>query len=173
MSVGVYSPELFDVIISKPSLGLSHVVTGYAQGSGVTLAPLSDRQSAYFSVKGEFSVNRHAVKAYTLTVHLAQTSRSNDIFLGLHNKLREYLVDPTFEVTLVDRVSGTTRMFEPNAILTTEAEWSIADEIGTRDWAIILPKPSGTVGGSGSFSVADATAFEQVGGTVPEGFRTK
>ena len=172
MSVGVYSPEHFDIIISKPSLGLSHVITGYATGTGVTLTPFSDRQSPYFGVKGEFSVNRHAVRAYTLVVHLAQTSRSNDIFYQLQLKLREDY-DPTFEVTLVDRASGTTKMFDKDAIMTTEPDWTIADDIGTRDWTIILPHPEGSIGGNGSFSTSDANSFEQIGGTVPDSFRTK
>ena len=172
MSVGVFSPDAFDIIISKPSLGFSHVLTGYANGTGVSLTPYADRQSPYLGVKGDFSLVRHPSKAYNLVAHLAQTSRSNDILLQLQNKLREGY-DPTFEVTVIDRSSGTTTIFDKDAVMTTEAEWSVADDIGTRDWTIVLPHPQGTVGGNGTFSVADEASYNILGGTVPDTFKTK
>lgn len=172
MSVGVYSPEDFDIIIDEPNLNLNHVITGYAEGTGVTLTPYTNRQTEYFGVKGDPSVSRSAIKAYTLTVHLAQTSRTNDIFFLLQKRKREGY-DPTFNITILDRASGITQIVDTNAFMTTEGEWTIASEIGTRDWTAILPTPEGSIGGNGRFSFADERSYTNMGGTVPEEFRPR
>lgn len=169
MALGVYSPKAFDVTITETTNNINHVVAGFAEGTLITLSPISDRNSFYQGGKGEGSVVVSASEAYNLVIHLAQTSRSNDILFKLLHK-KDYTYDPTFEIQIKDRSSGTTQFYDGNAFVSTEAEFAPGTEVATRDWTIILPKPEGSIGGNGKFGLADANAFRGLGGDIPQEF---
>lgn len=170
--VGVFSPEEFDIIISKESLGLNHVVNGFADGTMVAIRPTSERQSTYIGGKGDHSVVRRADKGYSVEITLSQTSHSNDVIFALQAALRGS-IDPTFEITILDR-SGTTKWHDTSAYMTVEADWEIAaDSINGRQWTVVMPYPQGSTGGNGVFSLDDQTSLSNMGVTVPDRLRRK
>lgn len=163
--VGVFSPTALQMIISKPSRGLErHVVTGFAEGTGLTLSPATERTQANYGMKGDTSLVVSAVKAYTLEVNLQTTSHSNDILFKLLRIGTDQL-DPLFTITLLDG-SGQTYMVDNNAAILTEGDYSFSDTIEARTWSFVLPNPDGIIGGNGSFDAQTQADYEGLGGTI-------
>lgn len=162
--VGVFSPTELNVIVSKPSRGISHRLTGFTEGTGLTLTPAADRGSAVFGMKGDTGHVISAVKAYTVDFNLMTTSHSNDIMFRLMRLGTEEL-DPHFTVTITD-ASGQTVMTDTNAMVLTEGDYAFADTIETRSWTVSLPTPDGRVGGNGRFDAQTQSDYEGLGGTV-------
>lgn len=163
--VGVFSPTALQMIIAKPSKGLSkHVVTGFAEGTGLTLSPAADRTTANYGMKGDTSLVVSAVKAYTLEINLQTTSHSNDILFKLL-RIGTDEIDPTFTITLLDG-SGQTYLVDTQAAILTEGDYNFSDTIEARTWSFVLPNPDGIVGGNGRFSAENQAEYEGLGGTI-------
>lgn len=167
MSCGVYSPEFVDVIIEKESAGMNHIVTGYAEGTGITVEPNADRATPSVGMKGDVSINISADNSYMLTLTLQQTSHTNDVLDRLIRQVRQDPLSPFFTLTLRD-ASGMTEITTRCGVITQEGTLTYSDTIETREWMIFLPNPSGRIGGNGNFTVDAQTAFEALGGTVPD-----
>lgn len=162
--VGVFSPSELTLIVSKPSKGISHSITGFTEGSSLTLSPSGDRGSAVYGMKGDSGFVVSAVKAYTCELSLMTTSHSNDILAELL-RLGTEEIDPLFTVTILDG-SGQTAIVDNNAAILTEGDYAFSDTIEARSWSINLPTPEGRIGGNGRFSAATQADYEGLGGTV-------
>lgn len=162
-----YSPEFTDLIVSNDNF--SGVVTGFAEGTFLSVEPFEDRMTAVYGAKGESYRAVSAVKAFDLTVTLSQTSRWNDIFTLLLRNDRDTL-EGTFNVTLKDS-SGTTIFTDRCAYIGTEPTqaFSGGGTIESREWTLHLPNPEGyMIGGNSRFTPEQRDAVEALGGTVPE-----
>lgn len=163
----VFSPTSLNLIVSKPDYGLNgYIVTGFAEGTGMTLSPAADRGTASYGMKGDTGIVVSAVKAYTLELSLQSTSHSNDILYRLF-KIGQEEIDPLFELSIQDG-SGQTYLIDNDAAILTEGDYSFADTIETRSWSIVLPNPEGKVGGNGRFDAVTQAAYEGLGGTVDD-----
>ncbi len=163
-SVGTYSPEFTDLIISNDVV--SHVVSNFAEGTFISIEPVSERFTPVYGAKGEAYRAHNPVKAFNLTVTLSQTSHSNDVLSMLLNLDRESL-DGTFNLILKDS-SGTTLFSENNAYIGTEPSqgFSGGGSIESREWTIHLPSPKYNIGGNGKFASEVQSDYEALGGTV-------
>lgn len=166
--VGVFSPNALNIIISKPSYNFSHRIVGYTEGTGMSLAPATDRAQVSYGMKGDTTIVLSPVTAKTLTINLQSTSHSNDILsklVEITNDVEEY--DPFFSITFSD-ASGMTLMTDNKVVCLTEGEYSFADSVEGRTWTFVLPDPNGQIGGNGKFSPQEAADYETLGGTIPE-----
>lgn len=165
MAVSTYSPEFTDLIISNGDI--NHVVTGFAEGTFITLSPFTERFVPVYGAKGETYRAHNPVRAFDLTVTLSQTSHSNDVLSALLKNDRRTL-DGTFTITLKDS-SGTTIFTDEFAYIGQEPEqaFSGGGTIESREWTLHLPDPVDyNIGGNGRFSTETQRNVEQLGGTV-------
>lgn len=163
--VTTYSPEFTDLIISNEVMNFT--VTGFAEGTFISIEPFEDRITASYGSKGEPYRAVSATRAFDLTATLSQTSHSNDILTLLLRNDRETL-DGTFTVTLKDG-SGTTIFTERCAYIGTEPSQTFAGggTLESREWTIHLPNPEGyMIGGNSRFTAEQQSAIEALGGTV-------
>jgi len=165
MAVQTYSPEFTDVIISNGDI--NHVVTGFAEGTFISIDPFEDRFTPVYGAKGESYRAASAVKAFDMTMTLSQTSHSNDILTLLLQNDRESL-DGTFTLTFKDS-SGTTIFTEESAYIGQEPSqaFSGGGSIESREWTLHLPNPSYNIGGNGKFTSDVQRAYEKIGGDIP------
>lgn len=164
MAVKTFSPEAVTVVISTGDI--NHIVSGYAEGTMISLEPNSQRSTPYYGAQGTASRAMNPVRAYTMTVTLAQTSHSNDVLnYILENDQRNW--DGTFVCTVKD-ASGTTIYNDEFAYITDEptVSFSGGGSIESREWMIELPEPSGVTGGNGRFSSDEQLQVERLGGSV-------
>lgn len=162
-----YSPEFTDLIISNEEM--THTVTGFSEGTFLSIEPFEDRITAVYGAKGEAYRAVSAVRAFDLTATLSQTSHSNDVLTLLLRNDRETL-DGTFTITLKDS-SGTTIFTDRCAYIGTEPTQSFAGggTLESREWTIRMPNPEGyMIGGNSRFTTEQRDAVEALGGTVQE-----
>ncbi len=162
--VGVFSPTALNIIIEKPSRGITHRITGFTEGSSFTLSPATDRGTAVYGMKGDSGYVQSAVKAYTAELSLMTTSHSNDILFRLM-RLGSEEIDPLFTITIQDG-SGQTVLVDNNAAILGEGDYAFSDTIESRSWSINLPTPEGRIGGNGRFDAQTQADYEGLGGTV-------
>ncbi len=164
MSVQTFSPEFVDIIISTGDI--NHIVTGFQDGSMVTIEPATERFTPTVGAKGEEYRAHQPSRAVSATIGLSQTSHSNDILFQLLENDRDTL-DGTFTMTVKDS-SGTTIYTDEFAYIQEEPSqaFSGGGTIEAREWTIRLPKPSYNIGGNGRFSVDNRNNLESIGGTV-------
>lgn len=160
-----YSPEFTDLIVSNDNLDFA--LTGFAEGTFISVEPVEDRMTPVYGAKGEAYRAVSAVRAFNLTVTLSQTSHSNDVLTLLLRNDRETL-EGTFNLTLKDN-SGTTIFTERCAYIGQEPTQTFAGggTIESREWTFHLPNPEGyMIGGNSRFSDEERAAVEALGGTV-------
>lgn len=164
MAVQTYSPEFTDVIISNNVI--SHIVTNFAEGTFISIEPVSERFVPTYGAKGEAYRSHNPVRAFDLTLTLSQTSHSNDILSTLLELDRASL-EGTFTLTFKDS-SGTTIFTEKDAYIGQEPSqgFSGGGSIESREWTIHLPSPDYMVGGNGRFAESDQRNLESLGGEV-------
>lgn len=162
--VGTYSPEFLDVIISNDSL--NHVLTGFAEGTFVSIEPFEDRITPVYGAKGEAYRAMSGVRAFNITVTLSQTSHSNDVLTYLLQNDLESL-DGTFTLTVKDS-SGTTLLVDRCSYIGQEPTqaFSGGGTIESREWVIHAVRPSYVVGGNSRFTPEEVSAVEALGQTV-------
>lgn len=163
--VTTYSPEFTDLIISTDQI--DYTVTGFAEGTFLSVEPVEDRITPVYGAKGEAYRAVSAVRAFNLMVTLSQTSHSNDVFTQLLMNDRETL-EGTFTITLKDS-SGTTVFNDDCAYIGIEPTqaFSGGGEIEDREWTIHLPNPEGyVIGGNSRFGQDSASAYTALGGDI-------
>ncbi len=164
MSVQSYSPSFVSVSISTPEM--NHMLTGYAEGTFISIEPFADRITPVYGAQGEAYRVFNPVEAVTMTVTLSQTSYSNDVLTLLHD-LDKASLNGTFTLIMKDS-SGRTVYVDEFAYIGTEPTQSFSGggTLENREWSIHLPKPDRNIGGNGNFSADAQRNIEQLGGTV-------
>lgn len=162
--VGTYSPDAVDVIISNDEM--NHIVTGFAEGTFISIEPHADRFTSYYGAKGDPSRVHDPVYAFNIALTLAQTSHSNDVFTHLLRRDRQTLRG-TFNLTLKDS-SGTTLYNERCAYIGVEPTQSFSGggTMESREWTIHLPNPDYVIGGNDVFSPEVQESVESLGAQV-------
>ena len=121
-------------------------ITGFAQGSKVTLERDEDAFTKYIGVDGEVSRSKNCNKAGTATITLAQTSPSNDLLseLAANDEAANTGVVPL----LVRDLNGTTLAAAPDAWVRKMPSTAFGKEIGDREWVLDCGRLNLFVGGS-------------------------
>lgn len=134
------SPNTYDpgrIIVSVNGIA----ITGFAEDSILTLAPLGENNRLVVGADGELARSIDRNKAWTLTLSLLQTAGSNDV-LSLLSASGAYFL------CVVQDASGRTLFTEDEAFCGQEPDVSFGAEIGEREWTIIMPRPARNIGGN-------------------------
>lgn len=163
-SLSSYSPNDVSVIISKD--GLSHVVTGFAEDSFISVEQVSPRWELY---TGGDNTNTRIHKnntAATIQLNLQQTSASNDILTLLHNNdVASRDSSGLFNVLIKDN-SGRSFFHAEQAYISVVPSATFGTTMQMRDWQIHAVVVETYLGGNQKLDGQDQTAIESLGGTV-------
>lgn len=161
---GTFAPYEVTVVISTDEI--NHIVTGYAEDTGITVEPGADRYELYVGMAGDASRIHNANRTRTVTLTLAQTSVSNDILWHLSERDNELRNDDgTFTVTIKDG-SGRTVLNDQSAFISSDPSITFGSSMNTQEWGMVLPDPETTIGGNSKMSANDAASVQALGGEV-------
>ncbi len=166
--IGNYSPDDYTVILSVPGTNFVHRVTGFSEGTFITLERLVPTSTPYQGV-GEKSVGRvkRKITSMSATISLSQLSSSNDVLQALQaadaddSTSNEWV----FACTVSD-LSGTHKVSTNTAIIQAPASKAFADTMSSRDWMIHMFDSVEEGGGNMLLSDQEVTAIEATGGSV-------
>lgn len=127
MSVNTYDPQDTNVIVANT------ILTGFADGTFVTVERDEEGYTAHVGAKGEVSRARNANKMGKITVTLSQDSPSNSYLAKLAKG------KSTFPVSVVDQSFGTTSGGN-DCWIEKVPNLEFAKEISEREWAIVVPE---------------------------------
>jgi len=117
----------------KIALG-SHVVTGYADDSFVTIDPLGDGTTLKIGCDGEANRAISVNNSFSIKLSLLQSSETNEF---LRNRLKKDQSDGdgTFPITVKD-LMGKELFTSDAAWVTKEPTWTRGKETNNREWEL-------------------------------------
>lgn len=162
--LGTYSPE--DVIVILSNEFFSHSITGYADGTFISIEREVPASTLY---SGSDNTNARVVRANkgsTINLTLHQASESNDI-LSQALIMDEQTRDGTwcFSVLVKDG-TGRSVYFSPQAFIATNPTTTFGSEIETREWGIQCVSLSNFNGGNGKLTDDTYRVLQSMGATV-------
>lgn len=163
--LSTYSPSDVTVVLSQGAV--SHVVSGFAEGTFVTIERNSETFEMY---TGADNTNTRIYKpneSCMVTVSLAQTSNSNDVLSALYlNDKATRNSSGLFAMTVKDN-SGRSLFSASQAYIAVVPNAEFSDSMSTRDWVIHCPRPDYYLGGNAALDSADQST---IGGIAAQGF---
>lgn len=168
--IGNYSPDDYTIVLSVPGKNFTHKITGFAEGSFLSMERLVPTSVPYQGV-GEKAVGRvkRKITSISATISLSQLSSSNDVLQALQaadaqdSTSNEWV----FTCTMSD-LSGTHKIFTDTAIIQAPATKNFSDAIETRDWTIHMFDSTEEGGGNMLLSAQEVASIEAAGGTVED-----
>lgn len=159
-----YSPEDVNVIIAGG--GISHNVTGYVDGTFLTITRLIAASTPYSGADVSNARVVRANKNATITLTLGQYSESNDI-LGQLLRNDEVTRDSTnlFSMTIKDN-SGRSLYHCRQCYIGNNPDSNFSTGIEGRPWAIHAVKLEQVQGGNTEFTPDTAAQLTDIGGSV-------
>jgi len=141
MTMLTYDPEKALVLVDGVA------ISGFADGTAITLAYDEPRFSTSVGQGGSVAIARNASKLATLTITLQQTSASNDVLSGLMQAHMTGLKNGIGIVTVLD-ASGRTAAAATDCYIENMAQIVLGKEITNREWVIKLARAEIFVGGN-------------------------
>lgn len=141
-----YSPERVNIVI-----GAIHTVTGFSDGSFVTIEKVSPTFTVKESADGVVSRTMNPSSLYTVRLTLAQSSDSNEVLSWMHNADLITKGRAKFPMTIKD-ASGNSVMFSAEAWIATVPPTTYSNNIEVREWEIVCADAVNHVGGNYSQS---------------------
>lgn len=167
--VGEYVPSQLTVVISTPFNNGVHVVTDFAKDTMIDIERGDPAWTWNPSNKGNSGAYVHnADKTATVTLHLQQTSLSNDILSKIVDfDSRNFRGRGNVVVSIVD-ASGRTALFSSVAKVSQLPNQSFGSELSVNDWQIIMPTSDWHVGGNSQVTSEVEQLLSDLGYTIDE-----
>lgn len=161
-----FSPQALSCVISQASTGITHILSGFAEDSIVSIARAVDTFTSYVGADNTPSRVHNPNTAVAITVMLAQTSNSNTILSQLYlNDIASLNSDGLFSFTIKD-TSGQTLIFADEAYISKVPDGDWGTSINTREWVITAVRSDYFLGGNSKLSPEDAATLAALGGVV-------
>lgn len=141
MPVRTYSPKSVDVVVGGATL------EGFAEGSMVEVAYNSDAFVLSMGTNGQGSRAQNDDLSARVTVHLAQTSPSNDVLTAFFNADRESPTGVPLPFMLKDR-SGRTICTAETLWIVKPADVAFNNGISERAWTLETDTMIAFIGGN-------------------------
>ncbi len=145
-----YRPSSIVIAITHPNSNTSHIIGGMAKDSVVSI----EYPEAVWTEKtlndGETVRTHSKDNTLRMTVHLDQTSASNDYLSGL-SKYDDKDVsgrDGIFTCTFADK-SSRTFAYSAECFIKRPMSYEFGSDTSVRDWVIVLSNADQYLGGSG------------------------
>lgn len=169
-----YRPSSIVIAISHSNSNTSHVLGGMAKDSVVTI----DYPEATWMEKtlnnGETVRTHSKDNTLRLTVHLDQTSASNDYLSALSDFDDRDLsgMDGVFTCTFADK-SSRTYAYSAQCFLKRPQSYEFGSDTSVRDWVIVMPSADQHLGGSGKLDPDLVSALEALGVVIDDTWKVK
>lgn len=161
-----YSPE--DVIVVIAGSGFSHIISGTAEGTFISVTRIIPHATLYNGADASNARVVRAVKNADVTITLHSASESNDVLSQLlANDEASRDGSDVFSITIKDN-SGRTVMSAPSAFIGTTPDTDFGIEITERPWVIHAINLTQTIGGNGPLSGDSSEALGGTGATVDD-----
>lgn len=165
-ALSTFAPNEVSVVISQNSTGITHVVSGYGADTMVMVERNSDTFDLYVGADDTTTRIYKSNTAGKVTLHLQQTSSSNDILTLLYNNDRTARDSSTlFSVHIKDN-SGRSYYFADQAFIGVVPHSQFGNSMQLREWVLHLPNMESYIGGNSVVSPSDAQTIAALGGTV-------
>lgn len=128
MAVKTYDPSQVAIIVG----GFN--ITGFADGSFITIARNADAFALYVGTDGEGTRAKSNNKSGKITITLAQSSDSNAILSGIANL--DELSNNGIVPVLVKDNSGTSLYAAETAWIVKASDSEFGKELGSREWIL-------------------------------------
>lgn len=168
--IGNYAPDDFSIVISKN--GYNHTVTGFADGTFVSMERLVPTSEPYQGVgDNAFARTKRRVTAMSVTITLHQTSPSNTLLQALQNADAQAQGNEWVFACTIKDTSGQTVLSSKNAIIAAPANANFGSTIDTRDWVIHMFGSDLFIGGNMPLSDQEVASMAAVGADVDPRWR--
>jgi hypothetical protein len=162
--LATFAPNDVAIIITQPSTGIAHQISGFSEDSIVNIEWTSPRYSLYTGADNTGTRVFNASNSAALTVALQQTSASNDVLSQLFNNDGRNS-DGLFSILIKD-ASGRSIYFSDDAYIGVRPNASFSNSMTVRDWVIQAFNLDGYAGGNSILTPEDANTIETLGGTI-------
>jgi hypothetical protein len=162
--LATYAPNDVSIIITQPSTGIAHQISGYTEDSIVNIEWSHPRYALYTGADNTGTRVYNASNSATLTIALQQTSASNDVLSQLFNNDGRNSAG-LFSIQVKDS-SGRSIYFSDDAYVGVRPSASFSNSMNHRDWAIQAFNLDGYAGGNAILSPEDQNTLETLGGSI-------
>lgn len=166
--IGSYVPSQLTVVVSIPDTGGTHVITDFSEDSAIDIERGNPAWTWSPSLSGGGSYVHNADETATVTLHLQQTSESNDVLSRIvrydQNKFRG---EGIISVAIADN-SGRTALFSTMARVSMMPNQSFGSDVATLDWQLIMPYSDWHVGGNAKIGSDVQATLSALGYEVDE-----
>ena len=164
-----YRPSSLVIAISHPSSNTSHIVNGLSKDSVVSIEFPEATWTEKTLNGGETVRTPSKDNTLRMTIHLDQTSASNDYLSGLakHDEKDLTGLDGQFTCTFADK-SSRTYAYSAECFIKRPMSYEYGSDTSVRDWIIVMPDAEQHLGGSGRIDPELLTALKQLGVDVDD-----
>lgn len=164
-----YRPSSIVIAISHPSTNTSHIVGGMAKDSMVSIEYPEAVWTEKVLNNGETVRTHSKDNTLRLTLHLDQTSASNDFLSALSKYDDKDLTgrDGIFTCTFADK-SSRTFAYSAECFVKRPMTYEFGSDTSVRDWIIVLSNADQYLGGSGRVEPELLEALSALGVTIED-----
>lgn len=164
-----YRPSSIVLAISHPKSNTSHVVSGMAKDSVVSIEYPEAAWSEKTLNNGETVRTHSKDNTLRLTIHLDQTSPSNDYLSALSKYDENDLtgLDGVFTCTFADK-SSRTYAYSAQCFVKRPQSYEFGSDTSVRDWVIVMPSADQHLGGAGKLDPDLVSALESLGVVIDD-----
>lgn len=164
-----YRPSSIVIAISHSPSNTSHIVGGMAKDSVVTIDYPETTWMEKTLNAGETVRTHSKDRTLRMTIHLDQTSASNDYLSKLADFDEADLsgMEGIFTCTFADK-SSRTYAYSAQCFLKRPQSYEFGSDTSVRDWVIVMPDADQHLGGSGKIDQDLVTALEAFGFDVED-----
>lgn len=164
-----YRPSSIVIAISHPTTNTSHIIGGMAKDSMVSIEYPEAVWTEKVLNNGETVRTHSKDNTLRLTLHLDQTSASNDFLSALSKYDDKDLTgrDGIFTCTFADK-SSRTFAYSAECFVKRPMTYEFGSDTSVRDWVIVLSNADQYLGGSGKIEPELLEALLALGVTVED-----
>ena len=164
-----YRPSSIVIAISHPATNQSHIIGGMAKDSMVSIEYPEAVWTEKVLNNGETVRTHSKDNTLRLTLHLDQTSASNDFLSALSKYDDKDLTgrDGIFTCTFADK-SSRTFAYSAECFVKRPMTYEFGSDTSVRDWVIVLSNADQYLGGSGRVEPELLEALSALGVTVED-----
>ena len=164
-----YRPSSIVIAISHPATNTSHIIGGMAKDSMVSIEYPEAVWTEKVLNNGETVRTHSKDNTLRLTLHLDQTSASNDFLSALSKYDDKDLTgrDGIFTCTFADK-SSRTFAYSAECFVKRPMTYEFGSDTSVRDWIIVLSNADQYLGGSGKIEPELLEALLALGVTVED-----
>ena len=168
-----YIPSSTTIVISHPKTNTSHVVTGFTADSTVSIEFPDQTWTNTVGIDGHTTRTHRLDKTVQMTIHLEQTSKSNDVLSALLRYDEGDISgrDGIFTCTFADK-SGRSYVYSSQCYASRPTSQEFGSATGTRDWMITFAWADQWIGGNGLIDPDTVQVLERLGVNIDDEWKS-